>query len=272
MPISGRVFALHGMAGNLGVAGASVLAGSLGALLGWRWALGALALAGLGLGLRVLALPSPSLQEIQSRAGRGHALRFALLLVAAVFMGMVYRSMTTFLPKFFAVTYADDASLGTALGGAMTTAALLVGLVGMYTAGRMADAGVRASLVFLIGATMQIPFFLGIAALGGAGLLPLAMGVAFFHFFTQPVGNHMVADFTPPRLRGLGYGLYFFLAFGAGSTGAALGGWISEHHGLAWSFGALALVALPAVAAIALLALLRKPAGPAPAGGALGDG
>jgi hypothetical protein len=148
---------------------------------------------------------------------------------------------------------------------------LLVGLLGMYAAGRMADGGVRAPVVFLIGAALQIPFFLGIAALGGFGLLPLAMGVAFFHFFTQPVGNHMVADFTPPRLRGLGYGLYFFLAFGAGSTGAALGGWISENHGLAWSFGALALVALPAVVAIAVLALMRPAAASAAARSTAGE-
>ena len=46
IPLSGRVFAYHGMAGNLGVAGSSVIAGTLGALLGWRWALALLASAG----------------------------------------------------------------------------------------------------------------------------------------------------------------------------------------------------------------------------------
>ena len=257
MPHSGRVFALHGMAGNLGVAGASVLAGTLGWLFGWRWALASLAGAGLLLGLRVLALPSPSLREVKAREGKGRWADLALLLVAAVFMGMVYRSMTTFLPKFFAVSYTDDAGIGTALGGFLTTAALMVGLLGMYVAGRLADGGMRPATVFLLGAVLQVPFFLGIAWLNGAALLPLAMAVSFFHFFTQPVGNHMVADFTPPRLRGLGYGLYFFLAFGAGSTGAGLGGWISENFSLATSFGALAVVLLPSILAIGLLALRR---------------
>jgi FSR family fosmidomycin resistance protein-like MFS transporter len=245
------------MAGNLGVASASVLAGTLGAAFGWRWALALLAGAGIFLGLRAFTLPSPSLREIQARAGRGNWLPFGLLLVAAIFMGMVYRGMTTFLPKFFAVTHTEDASVGTALGGAMTTAALMIGLVGMYAAGRLADRGMRPAIVFLIGATLQVPFFLAIAWLGGTALLPLAMGVAFFHFFTQPVGNHMVAGFTPPRMRGLGYGIYFFLAFGTGSLGASLGGWISENYGLAASFGALAVVALPAIAAVAALAMMR---------------
>jgi len=262
MPHSGRVFALHGMAGNLGVAGASVLAGTLGWMVGWRWALALLALAGLALGVRVLVLPAPPVHEIRARVGRGRWLHLSLLLVAAVFMGMVYRSMTTFLPKFFAVSHAEDAARGTALGGFLATTALMVGLLGMYVAGRLADGGVRPPVVFLAGAVLQIPFFLAIAWLGGGALLPLSMAVAFFHFFTQPVGNHMVADFTPPRLRGLGYGIYFFVAFGAGSLGASLGGWISEHHGLAASFGWMAAVLLPSVAAMAVLVAVGRPRRP----------
>jgi predicted MFS family arabinose efflux permease len=238
-----------------------VLAGSLGALFGWRWAIGLLALAGLLLGLRVLALASPSLQEIKNRRGSGRWLHLVLLMIAAIFMGMVYRGMTTFLPKFFAISYTEDASLGTALGGAMTTIALLVGLVGMYTAGKMADSGLSPALVFLMGALFQIPFLLAIAYFGGVALLPLAMGVSFFHFFTQPVGNQMVAAFTPPRLRGLGYGLYFLTVFGAGSFGAGISGWVSEHVSLAYSFAALAGIALPAVLAVVVLVMLKPPRG-----------
>jgi MFS family permease len=178
-------------------------------------------------------------------------------MISAIFMGMVYRGMTTFLPKFFAVSYTEDASLGTALGGAMTTVALLVGLVGMYTAGKLADNGLRPALVFLLGALFQIPFLLAIAVFNGAALLPLAMGVAFFHFVTQPVGNQMVAEFTPPRLRGFGYGLYFFMVFGAGSFGASISGWVSEQFSLAYSFGVLALIALPAVVAILVLVMIK---------------
>jgi hypothetical protein len=65
----------------------------------------------------------------------------------------------------------------------------------------------------------------------------------------------MVAHFTPPRLRGLGYGLYFFMTFGAGSLGATLAGWVSERADLARAFPALAVVVIPAVLAMGLLAL-----------------
>jgi len=253
MPASGRVFAWHGMAGNSGVAGASALAGVLGAWLGWRWAIGLLAVLGVALALSALRLPSPTLHEIRSRPGEGKWGGFVLLLVATAFMGMVYRGMTTFLPKFFAVSYSDELVRGTAIGGLLTTAALLVGLAGMYTAGRLVDRGHHAALVFLIGGTLQIPLLVAVRWIVGPALVPAFMGVAFFHFFTQPAGNKLVAMLTPPRLRGLGYGIYFLMTFGAGSFGAVIGGWISKSTGLASVFPMLALLLIPSVLAVVVL-------------------
>jgi len=263
LPTTGRVFALHGMAGNTGVAAASVIAGTLGALVGWRWAIGALALVGFALGGRALALPSPSLHEIRGQQGSGRPWHFVLLLLAAWFMGMVYRGLTTFLPKFFATRFAEDAERGTALGGALTTATLLIGLLGMYVSGRIADRGMRPAIVFLLAAVFQAPFLVALGYAAGPGLLPLAMGVAFFHFVTQPVANQMVARFTPPRLRGLGFGIYFLMTFGAGAFGATLCGWVSEHRGLAATFPALALVLIPSALAMVALALITERASPA---------
>jgi MFS family permease len=258
MAPSGRVFALHGMAGNLGVAGASVIAGTLGALFGWRWAIGLLAILGLGLGLAALRLDPPPVHEIRSRPGHGDFARFSLLLVATAFMGMVYRGLTTFLPKFLAVTYAHGASRGSAVGGLMTTAALMVGLGGMYVAGRSVDRGAHSARVFLTGAVAQVPLLLLIGRIPSGLFLPLFMGVAFFHFFTQPAGNHLVAELTPPRLRGLGYGVYFLMTFGAGSFGAALGGWVSKRYGLERAFPALVVVLVPSILAMLALILLTR--------------
>ena len=252
LPASGRVFAWHGMAGNTGVAGASAIAGLLGAWLGWRWAIGLLAIPGLLLATTALRLPSPTLHEIRSRPGSGKWGGFVLLLIATAFMGMVYRGITTFLPKFFAVSYSDDLARGTAIGGVLTTAALLVGLAGMYTSGRIVDRG-HPVLAFLIGGILQIPLLVSIRWIAGPALVPVFMGVAFFHFFTQPAGNKLVAMLTPPRLRGLGYGIYFLMTFGAGSFGGVIGGWISREMGLASVFPMLALLLIPAVLTVVLL-------------------
>jgi MFS family permease len=168
------------------------------------------------------------------------------------------------LPKLFATSYAADAMAGTAIGGLLITAALLVGLGGMYVAGRISDAGMAPAHVFLIGVVVQAPFMIGIGLIGGPAMVPLAMGFAFFHFFTQPPANQLVAELTPPRLRGLGYGIYFFMVFGAGSLGATLGGWLSERIGLGRAFPAMTFVLLPALVAMILLSLARRRrAGPA---------
>lgn len=257
LPLSGRVFAAHGMAGNLGVACASVVAGSLGALFGWRWAVGLLSLLGFALGLRVTKLITPPVSELPDRSGRGRWPRYAILLVAMAFLGMVYRGMTTFLPKLFATGYAVGSGRGAAIGGLLTTLALLVGLAGMYVAGRAVDRGMSPARAFLLGVVFQAPFLVSIAHAGSSWLLPLMMGAAFFHFFTQPAANHLVADLVPPRIRGLGYGLYFFVSFGTGSLGATFGGWVSERQGLAHSFPALAILLVPAAIAGLVLVLLR---------------
>jgi MFS family permease len=259
LPLSGRVFATHGMAGNAGVAGSSVLAGALGARYGWRVALGVLASTGVLLGLRLLALRLPDRVAARERDGRGQWPGFALLLVAAAFLGMIYRGVTTFLPKFLGERFAAGATGATAIGGALTTVALLTGLAGMWLAGRLVDRGRRPVTVFLLGTLLQAPFLVALGLAGGPLLLPLAMSVAFFHFFTQPPGNQIVARFTPPRLRGLGYGVYFLVSFGAGSLGASLGGWVSERLGLDYAFPAFAVLLLPALGAVLLLGARRQP-------------
>jgi len=124
-------------------------------------------------------------------------------------------------------------------------------------AGRAVDRGVAPARAFLIGAVLQAPFLLSIAWAPGAALLPLMMAAAFFHFFTQPAANHLVADYVPPRVRGLGYGIYFFVAFGTGSLGATYGGWVSERVGLAQTFAALAVLLVPAILAALALTLTR---------------
>jgi MFS family permease len=155
----------------------------------------------------------------------------------------------TFLPKLFAQTYAGGPNTGTAVGGWLTTLALIVGLAGMFTAGRAVDRGARTPAVLLAGALGQAPFLALVGLIAGPALLPLMMATAFFHFFTQPPGNHLVAELVPARLRGLGYGLYFAVAFGVGSSGAVLGGWLSERVGLARAFGALSAALVPGIVA-----------------------
>ena len=263
-PNSGKLFAIHGMAGNLGVATAGAIAGGLGQWLGWRGGLVGLSALGFVLGLIVLSLPNPRYRDAASRRGGGRLQDFVLLLSATALMGMVYRGMTTFLPKLFAVAGGDEVTRGTALAGLLTTSTLIIGLAGMWIAGRLLDRGWAPASVFLLGAVMQFPFLVGIGWIYRGALLPLAMGVAFFHFMTQPAGNQLVARLVPPGLRGLGYGIFFFLNFGVGAAGAVLAGWASERFELHGLFPVLALLLVPCALLLLTLRTLmaRVPGAP----------
>jgi MFS family permease len=252
---TGSVFARHGMAGNAGIASASALVGGLGGFFGWRVALGSLAIPAVLIGIAALTLHPPSVEESRSKETQGDPRSLALLLLSAACMGVVYRGATTFLPKAFALAAGKEGASAATLGGAYTTAALVVGIIGMYLAGRGIDRGWSRPRMFLGAAVLQVPFLLLLGAVqtGPVGLLPIAMGLAFFHFSTQPIANHLVADYTPPRLRGMGYGLYFLMMFGAGSIGATYAGWVSETFGFRSIFPALSIVLIPVVVAALLM-------------------
>jgi uncharacterized membrane protein YeaQ/YmgE (transglycosylase-associated protein family) len=59
----------------------------------------------------------------------------------------------------------------------------------------------------------------------------------------------------------LGYGIYFFMTFGAGSVGGSIGGWVSTHVGLQYTFPALAILLVPSVLAIILLVVRTRSRG-----------
>ncbi len=246
---TGSVFARHGMAGNAGIASATIFVGGLGGLFGWRVALGSLAIPAVVIGAAALTLRTPPMADVRSSKGTGDPRSLVLLLASAACMGVVYRGATTFLPKAFALAAGAEGAEAAAVGGAFTTAALIVGVAGMYGAGRAIDAGWSRPKMFLGAAALQIPFLLllGMTGAGPMGLLPIAMGLALFHFMTQPIANNMVADYTPARLRGMGYGLYFLCMFGAGSVGSTYAGWVSETWGFSWIFPALAILLIPPI-------------------------
>jgi len=257
---TGAVYARHGMAGNAGIASATAIVGTLGGVFGWRVAIASLALPAVVIGAAALTLRTPSQAEVRAETSRGDTRSLVLLLVAAACMGVVYRGATTFLPKAFALAADADGATGATVGGAFTTAALIAGIAGMYLAGRAIDAGRSRPRMFLAAAALQAPFLFAIGGLdvGPAALLPFAMGLAFFHFMTQPLANNLVADYTPPRLRGMGYGLYFLCMFGAGSIGSTYAGWVSETWGFSRLFPALAILLVPPTIAALLMREVRS--------------
>ena len=81
------------------------------------------------------------------------------------------------------------------------------------------------------------PLIFAVGALEGAALLTTACAMSFFMFAVQPVENTLLARYSPPKLRGLLYGLKFVVVFGAGmGIGTWLSGAVSERYDLGMVF------------------------------------
>jgi len=260
----GLALGYHGVSGNIGIALTPLVAGAIAtAFDNWRAAyflMAALA-AAVTLMLRAWRLPLHEQQEVVQVEGeampatlaggreRPRAFLFPLALVylAFVLTGLIYRGAITFLPKHIH----DEVS--TSLGDALTTVALLTGAVGQYVGGllsqRLRLEGLAALSVLLVVPSLFLTGFLS-----GGPLVVFAATFIFFNFAAQPVFSSLIAEYTPVGLLGRSFGVSFFATFGLGAAGGAIAGIFVDR----WDTGAafLAMAAFAAVTFILTLALL----------------
>lgn len=274
-----RALVLHGMIGNVGIALTPFAAAAAAERIGWRACAALFALPGLVVGSIFPALAregkghagesaeaAPHGPLERARPGDGAAAETAVrwrpllfLYLTVTLTGFVYSGAMTFLPARLA---APDASGRLELAGAVTSGALLVGMLGQYLGGLLwRRLSPPALIAVLLGASVPCLWLVGQAsawfvALGSAGF-------AFCHFAAQPVSNGYLARWVPERRRSLGYGVYFTLSFGVGSFAAAASGYVAELRGLPAVFPFLAFVSAAAALSIAG-SVVRTPPAPAP--------
>ncbi len=247
----GIALGYHGVAGNLGVALTPFIAGGIGALLGWRAAY--LFAGGLSLALafvvhfsRIGEGEAPPFEKAVAPENGGNNGRSLVTPLVAIFAanfltGFIYRGSVTFLPKHIM----ENGHLGlfnmdpVAAAGSFTTVALLFGVVGQYLGGHLAHR-FRLERIAVVMACAIVPPLLLMGAASGVLLVVAAAAFAFFNFMGQPTFNSLVAEYTPRRLQGRSYGIYFFCSFGIGSFAAGVSGLIAERFGLPWVFVVLA--------------------------------
>ena len=283
----GRAFALHGIAGNLGVALAPALATGVAILIDWRAAYVVLAALALVVALLVRRV-APSRTEAYERtrlateasraaAAETHTARvrttppferrwlagpLLLIYAASIGTGFVYRGFLTFLPAHL------EEHLGLsifgwspdAVAGAMSTLVLLTAVFGQVLGGTLSDRmPVERAAVPIVFATG--PLLVLVGTFGGVPLLFAAAIFVLFNFAQQPVFNGMIADYAPLGAAGRSFGISFFLTFGLGSFAATFAGLVADRWGTGPMFVMLASVsaALAAVTlAIALGATRRR--------------
>lgn len=267
----GRAMGINGAAGSLGVATGPAL-GMWAASLGlWRMGfvvLGVLSLAALVLlwvwtpaalgGRRAVRQPIPPPVLPASGTGRsglrGRYVALGLLMTAMMLGGFNYRCLVTALPAFLTGTAPDPTSL--AKGGVFVWVALVVGGIGQYVGGQLAErTGPFRLYLALLGMLVGCAVLLPVA--GGSAFATLAAcGLAVCLFALQPIENIILADWTTAGRRSLSYAAKFAFTFGVGALGTPVVGKVwSEFNSLGLVFLLLA-VSATLMATLTLAAVL----------------
>ncbi len=256
-----RALGLHGIFGSAGIAASPFLAALVFQLpIGADWRRYYLVLAVPGLLLAVLlAWRLSHRQEPSYAAGSNgpavddeddaHWPSYFLLITLVSLAGFVYAAVLHFLPRYLggaglAVGHIPEQSLRNYL----TAIVLLLGVIGQYTAGRIARPRTLEPLLALAFLSAG-PCVLWMGYADGAARIWAAGLFSPLFFMHQPVFNSLVAKYVPRRRRSMCYGLSFTLGFGVGSFGPNVAGRIDDYR---LRYGILA-AALTLAAVLALV-------------------
>lgn len=219
----------NGMFGNLGLASAPLIAG----LVNWLWGPKAVyfILGGINfLGILLMSLfpmnCAKQSQATQAKEKNGLLAAFIILLVVMMLGGIVYRAATVILPAyieiknqvlFISLTKLISQGISQNLvATSITSLIFLVGMVGQYTGGRIAELfDPRLGYLFFFGITGPAAFLMASAV--NLPLIGLAVWFFFFLLGMQPMENTLVAKFTPKRFHHSAFGIKFVLTFGTGA-------------------------------------------------------
>jgi MFS family permease len=265
---TGKAFGIHGVSGSLGTALTPLVAGFVASAVGWKTTYAVFGMAGVAVGLASLTL-----REVPQKTSRNEAngmdspektsaswFPLIVFFASSMTLGLCYRGVMTFLPTYLGQKVQIDFLPidSVALGGMMSTVALLFGTIGQYMGGNLSDRYPPETVyfgAFLLGA----PFLFLVGLSRNLFVVLTALAYAFFYFSTQPTGSHLVARYTSVRSRGTGYGIHFFLGFGMGSFASTLSGYVADRFGLEWVFYAMGfLFLISGTLALVLILLSRK--------------
>jgi FSR family fosmidomycin resistance protein-like MFS transporter len=138
-------------------------------------------------------------------------------------------NLTSGLERLLAQWGVENVSLKSiGVANLLTSGVLLLGILGQFTAGRIAKPTTLEPLMALafLGAAPCV-FWMGLAE--GTGRIWAAAVFAPLFFMHQPLFNSLVAKYTPRRRRSLCYGLSFTVGFGIGSLGPVVSGTIQSN-------------------------------------------
>jgi MFS family permease len=266
--LRGKALGYHGMAGNVGLAAAPSLAALCAVQLGWRFVY--LVLAVLFGTMAFLNWRSRFWDEVTLQENLGDTEKnvppdrtekwpLVVLYGILVLAGFIYRGALTYLPTYLSSPSATGRgwNLSVTGAGAVTTAALILGIFAQWLGGNLSQRYRLEPLCFGL-ILLALPFLSFMAFSGGVTLAVMTALFVFFYFCWQPVSNGLVARYTHRSFRSIGFGLSFTLSFGAGSFASSIAGKIGDVFGLDRIYLFLSILLLSILVLSAILVLLAR--------------
>ncbi len=262
----GRALGVNGVWGNMGVAAAPLLAGTLGTLWGWRAAFavpGAAALAtGLAFLRRIRRAPAPAGRRpppAARPASRALVLRvFIFVPAASLFGGLVFGAMTVALPKILAEALAADHGGGLLSAGFLAAAIFALAAFAQIATGRGIDRLSPRNMMLAL-ALGQLLLFVLLAQAAGWPVLLLGLLVMPLVFGEIPIHDAMVAHYGAPEWRARIYALKYVLSLGVSSIAVPMVAWLHLAGAPAGNGFVGLYILLAAAAAIVAAASLLLP-------------
>jgi MFS family permease len=270
----GKVLGINGVFGNLGVAGAAIVAGLLTQTVGWRAAFivpGAIAAA---TGIVYIALVRGGWMDAaravskssRDATGAPFFLKALLILaIASLFGGLIFNVTTVALPKIF-----DERLTGlatTTLGvGSLASIVFAVAAFSQIAVGYLIDRfPMKPVLVVMVGA--QIPLLLLAASSHDKLMLGVAVIMMALVFGEIPIHDALIARFTSDAWRSRIYAIKYVITLGVSALAIPL---VSLTHrsggGFATLFVLMAGFVVIILTAVAFLPVSRRSESTVPAG------
>ncbi|MBM3505614.1 MAG: MFS transporter [Alphaproteobacteria bacterium] len=223
----GRALGINGVFGNLGTAGAAIVAGFLADTFGWRAAFLVPGIVALLTGVVFLIVlrrgevveVTRDAREIPAAPLADIKRAFIALVVAVSCVGLIYQATAVGLPKIFSDRLtAGEGAFG---AGLLVSIVYAVSAISQILGGELAD---RYPLrwVYFAAQSLQVPVIVAAYFTFDYGLVALAVLMVCCNMGSQAPENALVARYTPLAWRSRVYGFKFVLTLGVSTAGVAL--------------------------------------------------
>ena len=238
----GKLLGVNGVAGNLGLAAAAIVAASLSDAISWRAAFIVPGAFTLIVGIWFIAVcrqwrnsgAAPAGASVDRGWGRPSRTMLRLVLVigvATALTGLTFQTTTIALPKLF-----DDGLAGIADGalgvGALVSLVIAVAAFAQIGVGWLIDR-YPAKPIWIAVLFAQAPLIAAAGTLAGHGLIVVALAMMMVVVGEIPIQDALVTRYTAESWRARIFGVKFLLGLGASAVAAPL---VAGLHGISGGF------------------------------------